>query len=85
MRAELFGFVQRLNEKMSEEGARIAFTDKSYVEDELKKRGELGNSVAELNLTDNQEAAQFGHKFMSPFIKSYLRCFLPKLPEDGIW
>lgn len=80
----MFGFVQRLQEKVSEEGARIAFTDKSYLESEASKRKELGLEEMGEALQHNEEIAQFGHDVMSPFVKSYLRYFLPLLPEDGI-
>jgi len=83
-RAEMFAFSKRLQENMSEEMLGIVFTDVSYMEKEHKKREELGMSVVDPVLQSNERLAEKGRKVMSPFIKQYLRFFLPKLPEEGI-
>ncbi|KAI1291810.1 39S ribosomal protein L44, mitochondrial [Halotydeus destructor] len=83
LKAELFGFVQRIQERMSEKGVRVAFTDSSYVNEQLKMRSEAGVE-GDVQLEHNSEIAAYGESLMIPFIKSYLRAFLPRLPEEGI-
>lgn len=83
-RSELFAFSQRLHEGISERNLRIAFTDPTYIELEKKRREELGVEDVPLVIEDNKDLASKGSELMSPFIKKYLRYFLPKLPEEGI-
>jgi large subunit ribosomal protein L44 len=83
-KSELFGFIQRLGEKLSESNLRTAFTDSSFIKQEEEKREQMGVSDVPLDMEDNSALAVAGHEAMSPFIKAYLRHFLPKLPEEGI-
>ena len=83
-RAEMFAFSKRLSENMSEELLGVVFTDKSYLEKERRKREELGILTPETSMESNQSLAEKGRNVTSPFVKQYLRLFLPKLPEEGI-
>ena len=83
-KAELFAFSQRLNEKFTENSLKIAFTHKSYIDKEIKQREELGLSDVPLNIEHNQRLSQIGENICQTYIKSYLRHFLPRVPEDGI-
>lgn len=80
----MYAFGKRLGENISEENLRIVFTDPSYIEAENRRREELGTKDAEVVVQSNQELASLGQSTMSNFIPKYLRCFLPRLPEDGI-
>lgn len=83
-RAEMFAFSKRLSENMSETLLGVVFTDKSYLEIERKKREDLGIPSTQPVMESNEHLAEKGKAVMSPFIKQYLRLFLPKLPEEGI-
>jgi large subunit ribosomal protein L44 len=83
-RSEMWAFVKRLGEDMSEDRLKTVFTDQSYISMERKKRDEMGIQGLDLSITDNQDYALQGQSVMSPFIKKYLRYFLPHLPEEGI-
>ena len=83
-RSEMFAFSKRLGENMSEDRLRIVFTDESYIAMEKKRRAEMGIEGLDVSVQDNGDLAYEGETVMSPFIKKYLRFFLPKLPEEGI-
>ena len=83
-RTEMFAFVKRLGEDMSEDKLRTVFTDRSYLLAEMKKRQEMGVEGVDVSLEHNEDLAFRGQEIMSSFIKKYLRYFLPKLPEEGI-
>ena len=83
----MFAFTHRIQEKLSEVGIRTAFTDKSYAELEKEKRADLAggdDDIPLLDLEHNEELAIAGKEVLTPFVKSYLRFFLPRLPEEGI-
>lgn len=80
----MYAFGKRLGEDISEENLRVVFTDPSYIEGEKKRREELGTKDAEVVVQSNEELARVGESTMSNFIPKYLRCFLPRLPEEGI-
>ncbi len=83
-KSELFAFSQRLNENLSEENLKIAFTNESYIQKEEKQRKELGIIDVAINIIDNNNFATVGETICKSYIKPYLRHFLPRLPEDGI-
>lgn len=83
-RSEMFAFCKRLGEDLSEDRLKNVFTDQSYISMERKRREELGIEGLDLSIADNEDYALQGQTVMSPFIKKYLRYFLPLLPEEGI-
>ena len=83
-RAELFAFGQRLKEQFNEDSLKTAFTHKSYIDQEMRKRQELGITDIIMNIEDNNKLAQTGQDICQLYIKAYLRHFLPRVPEDGI-
>lgn len=83
-RTEMFAFSKRLGENISEERLRTVFTDESYIRKEQQQRREMGIDGVDLTVQDNEKLAFYGEEVMSPFIKQYLRFFMPRLPEEGI-
>ncbi|KAG8230877.1 hypothetical protein J437_LFUL011518 [Ladona fulva] len=82
--AELYAFGKRLNEEFKEDLLQRAFTHKSYVDIEISKQREVGIENSLLEMKDNDELITKGEKFMTSFIKGYLRLLLPHFPEEGI-
>ncbi|KAK7493847.1 hypothetical protein BaRGS_00014988, partial [Batillaria attramentaria] len=84
--AEIYAFGKRLGEDFSSATLTTAFTHRSYIEKEEKRRADLGidTSAAPLGLTDNSELLQKGQATASRYIKAYLRYLYPALYEEGI-
>ncbi|XP_071448856.1 large ribosomal subunit protein mL44 [Hetaerina americana] len=82
--AELYAFGKRLNEDFEDNLLKQALTHKSYLEEEIKRQKEVGIEDVQLTLKDNSELIEEGEKFMTSYIKGYLRIMLPRFPEEGI-
>ncbi|XP_041377209.1 39S ribosomal protein L44, mitochondrial-like [Gigantopelta aegis] len=84
--AEVFAFGKRLGEDFKEETLRRAFTHRSYIEIEEKRRTDLGIDLraAPLGLTDNEELAEIGEETAERYIKAFLRHSYPRMFEEGI-
>lgn len=73
-----------MGENFNQDNLKIAFTEKSYVEKERERMEKLGLQDVTIDLKTNTLLVESGQKFMSPFIKAYLRNNLPRVPEDAI-
>ncbi|KAL8592982.1 hypothetical protein ACOMHN_017912 [Nucella lapillus] len=84
--AGLYAFGKRLGEDFSTASLQTAFTHRSYIEKEEKRRAELGIDTAAvpLGLTDNEELVQKGEAVASRFIKAYLRHLYPAMFEETV-
>lgn len=82
--AELFAFNKRLSENFDETSLQIAFTHKSYVNVEMKRREQLELSNEGFLIENNESFIQQGHQHLDSFLPKYLRHFLPQVPEEGI-
>jgi len=85
-KAELFAFGARLNETFNEDTLRVAFTNKSYIEQEETKRKEAGVPEDQIGISiqDNDELAAHGDEVLRGYIKPFLRTSFPLWPEEGI-
>ncbi|XP_064612674.1 large ribosomal subunit protein mL44-like [Liolophura sinensis] len=84
--AEIFAFGKRLGEDFDEDILRQAFTHRSYIDKEGRKRAELGfgADLASLELQDNEELTSRGEEVAHRYIQAFLRTSYPYLPEEGI-
>lgn len=64
----------------------IVLYSRSYVEQDMKQRAELGvgEEEAPVQLTSNSELSAAGHRLASEYVQAYLRHVYPALPEEGI-
>ncbi|XP_076448720.1 large ribosomal subunit protein mL44-like [Babylonia areolata] len=85
--AELYAFGKRLGEDFSTDSLQRAFTHRSYIEKEERRREELGidTDTVPLGLTDNEDLAQKGEATASRYIKTYLRHLYPAMFEEAVY
>lgn len=81
-KTEIFAFSRRLQENLSEDTLRRAFTHPSYIASLQKQGGEFDLPVVQLD--SNEELVDKGLKLMDDIIKPYLRHHFNNMPEDGI-
>ncbi|XP_064474762.1 large ribosomal subunit protein mL44-like [Ornithodoros turicata] len=83
---ELYAFANRLGEKWNAETLRKAFIEQSYLEQEEKRRQELGISSEQSSvaLTPNTQLSRAGEDQCHRYITSYLAQTLPKVPKECI-
>ncbi|XP_053210446.1 39S ribosomal protein L44, mitochondrial-like [Panonychus citri] len=81
---EIFAFNARLGEKLPLDKLKGVFIDQSYVDEESRKNKELGLEGVGVEFESNRKLAEKGERIMKQFIASYLRFFLPRVPEEGI-
>ncbi|XP_046386184.1 39S ribosomal protein L44, mitochondrial isoform X2 [Ischnura elegans] len=82
--AEIYAFGKRLSEDFEEDLLKQALTHKSYLDVEIERQKEVGIEDGHLTLKDNTGLIEEGEKFMTYYIKGYLRIMLPQFPEEGI-
>lgn len=83
---ELYAFANRLGEKWNDATLRVAFTEQSYLEQEEKRRQEVGISSEQTTvaLTANTQLSDIGKDHCSKYLASYLARTLPDAPEECI-
>ncbi|KFM66328.1 39S ribosomal protein L44, mitochondrial, partial [Stegodyphus mimosarum] len=84
--AELYGFVQRLHENITENTLRCAFIHDSYIQLENEKRKELDMPLqdVQLDIKSNSALISLGYETTSNYLKKYLRHCFQFLPEEGL-
>uniref|UniRef100_T1KY58 Large ribosomal subunit protein mL44 n=2 Tax=Tetranychus urticae TaxID=32264 RepID=T1KY58_TETUR len=82
--SEIYAFGKRLNEDLSQDELKKIFIDQSYVDEEEKRKKDLGLENVGVTLLSNSELSNKGDSIMKSFTQSYLRFFLPRVPEECI-
>ncbi|CAD5120511.1 unnamed protein product [Dimorphilus gyrociliatus] len=82
--SELYAFTKRLNEDVSLDSLKKAFTHSCYIEAEKRKRESLEMDTDDIDDTHNEEYCKKGLSFLEECTKKKLSEFLPQVPNYGI-